>query len=332
MQYRNLGNTDLKVSTTGFGLWTVTTMWWGVTDDAIGIDLMRKAFDLGITYYDTADTYGDGKGETLLAEALGDRRDQIVIGTKFGYDWYNNKDRRGQQERPQDWSPEFVRFACEQSLKRLNTDYIDIYQMHNLKMDAVQSDELFATLENLKAEGKIRHYAAALGPAIGWEADGLAVIRNREIDGLHQIYNMLEQSPGTRLAAASAAKGVGVICRVTHSSGLLEGKYTLETTFEKTDHRTHRKREWLVDGLHKVDQLAFLTEDTGRTIGQAAMQWLLSQPAVCTLLPNIYNEEQLVEFAEAADVPPLTNDELARVQALYEDNFGLAKQEAVVGE
>jgi aryl-alcohol dehydrogenase-like predicted oxidoreductase len=332
MQYRNLGSTDLEVSTTGFGVWTVSTTWWGITDDAVGIDLMRKAFDLGITFFDTADTYGDGKGETLLAEALGDRRDRVVIGTKFGYDWYNHKARRGQQERPQDWSPKFIRYACEQSLQRLGTDYIDVWQMHNPKLDAIQSDEVFATLQDLKAEGKIRHYAAALGPAIGWEAEGLAVIRNRKIDALHQIYNMLEQSPGTRLSEACEAKGIGVICRVTHSSGLLEGKYTLDTKFEKTDHRSHRKREWLVEGLHKVDRLSFLTEGTGRTIGQAAMQWLLAQPAVATLLPNIYNEEQLVEFAEAADVPPLTDDELARVQKLYNDNFGLTKQEASVSE
>jgi aryl-alcohol dehydrogenase-like predicted oxidoreductase len=293
---------------------------------------MRKAFDLGITYFDTADTYGHGKGETLLADALGDKRDQIVIGTKFGYDWYNHQVRRGQQERPQDWSPRFIRYACEESLKRLRTDHIDIYQLHNPKMDAVQSDELFATLEDLKAEGKIRHYAAALGPAIGWEAEGLAVIRNRDIAAVHQIYNLLEQSPGNRLAEACAAKGVGVICRVTHSSGLLEGKYTLETTFDKGDHRNHRKREWLVEGLHKVDRLSFLTEGTGRTIGQAAMQWLLAQPAVATLLPNIYNEEQLSEFAEAADVPPLTTAELDRVQDLYGDNFGLARQEAAVSD
>jgi aryl-alcohol dehydrogenase-like predicted oxidoreductase len=328
MQYRTLGNSGLTISTTGFGLWTVTTTWWGVKDDAVGIGLLRKAFDLGVNFYDTADTYGDGKGETLLAEALGDRRDRIVIATKFGYDWYKHPERRGQQERPHDWSPAFVRHACEQSLQRLGTDYIDFYQMHNPRMDAVQSDELFATLEDLKAEGKIRHYGAALGPAIGWEAEGLAVIRNRAIAGLQQIYNLLEQAPGRRLADAAAAKGVGVFCRVTHSSGLLEGKYTLDTTFDKSDHRSHRKREWLVEGLHKVDRLAFLAETTGRTIGQAAMQWLLAQPAVASLLPNIYNEEQLTEFVDAADVAPLTDDELARVQELYDDNFGLAPQEA----
>jgi aryl-alcohol dehydrogenase-like predicted oxidoreductase len=332
MQYRELGNTGLKISAVGFGLWTVTTTWWGITDDAVGIGLLRRAHELGVNFFDTADTYGDGRGETLLAGALGDKRDEIVIATKFGYDWYNHPERRGQQERPHDWSPRFVRFACEESLRRLDKDYIDFYQIHNPCMDAVESDELFATLEDLKSAGKIRHYGAALGPAIGWEAEGLAVIRNREIAGLQQIYNLLEQEPGRRLTEACEPKGVGVVCRVTHSSGLLEGKYTLDTRFDKTDHRSHRKREWLVEGLQKVDQLAFLTEGTGRTIGQAALQWLLTSPVIASTLPNIYNEEQLVEFAEAADVEPLTDDELARVQRLYDGNFGLQRQEASVGE
>jgi aryl-alcohol dehydrogenase-like predicted oxidoreductase len=204
--------------------------------------------------------------------------------------------------------------------------------MHNPRMTAIESDELMATLEDLKSAGKIRHYGATLGPAIGWEDEGMAVIRDRDIAGLQQIYNLLEQDPGRRLTDACEARGVGVVCRVTHSSGLLEGQYTLETKFEKTDHRSHRKREWLVDGLQKVDQLAFLTEGTGRTIGQAALQWLLASPVIASTLPNIYNEEQLVEFVEAADVPPLTEDELARVQQLYDANFGVQPQEVSVSE
>ncbi len=332
MKYRELGDTGLKISTVGFGLWTVTTTWWGITDDAVGIGLLRRAHDLGVNFFDTADTYGSGKGETLLADALGHKRDEIIIATKFGYDWYNHPFRRGQQERLHDWSPDFVRFACEESLKRLDTDYIDFYQMHNPRMTAIESDELIATLEGLKSAGKIRHYGATLGPAIGWEDEGLAVIRDRDIEGLQQIYNLLEQDPGRRLTAACEAKGVGVVCRVTHSSGLLEGKYTLDTKFDKMDHRSHRKREWLVEGLQKVDKLTFLTEGTGRTIGQAALQWLLASPVIASTLPNIYNEEQLVEFAEAADVAPLTQNELARVQQLYDDNFGLQPQEASVGE
>jgi len=325
MKYRNLPNTDLSVSNVGFGLWTVATTWWGITEDSVGIDLMRKAFDLGITFFDTADTYGEGKGETMLAEALGDRRDKIVIGTKFGYDFYNSSDRRGQQERPQDHSPEFIRFACEQSLKRLGTDYIDIYQLHNPRMPSVLDDDIWATLEDLKAEGKIRHYAAALGPANGWEAEGLELNRSRSIGALQIIYNMFEQDPGRTLIESSEQNDVGVLVRVPHSSGLLEGKYTLETKFEKGDHRSHRPREWLIEGLQKLDKVAFLTEGTGRTIAQAAIQYCLESPSVISVLPNVYNEEQLIEFAEGADVAPLTTDEFAQIAALYPENFGVER-------
>ncbi len=332
MQYRTIPNTDLSLSVVGIGLWTITTTWWGVDGDATGVDLLRKAYERGITFFDTADTYGDGKGETLLAEALGDVRDKIVIGTKFGYDFYNNADRQGQRERPQDFSPKFVRFACEQSLKRLATDHIDIYQIHNPRMPAVQNDELFATLEELKREGKIRHYAAALGPANGWEAEGLALTRNRDIATLQIIYNIFEQDPGRRLIEAAERDSVGVMIRVPHSSGLLEGKYTLETKFELPDHRAHRPREWLIEGLQKLGKLGFLTEGTGRTIGQAAIQFCLESPNVVSVLPNIYNEEQLDEFAAGADVAPLTAEEFARIAAMYPDNFGVERMVPTVAK
>lgn len=325
MKCRTIPNTDLTVSTVGFGLWTVATSWWGAESDQTGIDLLRAAYDRGVTFFDTADTYGDGKGETMLAEALGDVRDKIVIGTKFGYDWYNNTERRGQRERPQDFSPKFVRFACEESLRRLGTDHIDIYQIHNPRLTTVQDDALFATLEDLESEGKIRHYAAALGPANGWEAEGLALTRNREIATLQIIYNMFEQAPGRRLIEACERDGVGAVIRVPHSSGLLEGKYTPETTFPENDHRSHRPREWLLEGLQKLDKVMFLAEDTGRTIGQAAIQYCLESPNVVSVLPNIYSAEQLEEFAAGADAPPLTSEEFARIAELYPDNFGVER-------
>jgi len=325
MKYHTIPGTDLELSTVGFGVWTVATTWWGAESDQTGIGLLRRAFDLGVTFFDTADVYGDGKGETILAEALGDVRDRIVIGTKFGYDFYNDPGRGGQRERPQDFSPKFVRFACEESLKRLGTDQIDIWQIHNPRMTAVQNDELFATLEDLKSEGKIRHYAAALGPANGWEAEGLALTRNRKISTLQIIYNMFEQAPGRRLIEACERDGVGAIIRVPHSSGLLEGKYTLDTTFPPSDHRSHRPREWLIEGLQKLEKVKFLTEGTGRTIGQAAIQYCLESPNVVSVLPNIYNGEQLEEFAAGSDVPPLTLEEFARVAEMYPDNFGVER-------
>ena len=331
MKYRNLPNTDLKLSAICFGVWTVSTTWWGIDDDNYSVSLLRQAYDLGITFFDTADTYGNGKGETLVADALGSVRDKLVIATKFGYDIYNNPDRReGQRELPQDFSTRHVRFAIEQSLKRLGTDYVDIYLLHNPRLWAIESDELFDLLDSFKREGVVRHYGVALGPAIGWEAEGTAVLRDRKIDVLHHIYNLLEQDPGRGFMETAEQKGVGCLVRVPHSSGMLEGKYTADTAFDASDHRSHRPKEWLTNGLKKIEQIRFLHEGTDRTIGQAAIQYILdSWPCVTSVLPNIYDAAQLKEFAEAPDTPSLTADEITRVNALYASNFGLPRaQEA----
>ena len=333
MKYRKLGNTGLELSTAGFGVWTVSTSWWGVQDYATGIGLLRKAYDLGVTFFDTADTYGNGKGETMLAEALGDVRDRIVIGTKFGYNWQTHgRERTGHKELPQDFSPAFVRRACEESLRRLNTDCIDIYQLHNPRLPAVQSDELFAALETLKAEGKVRHYGVALGPDIGWEEEGLAAMRERRVPSLQIILSILEQDPARAFFPVAEECGTGLLSRVPHASGLLDGTYYPGMTFDASDHRAHRKQEGLETSLRKVEQVGFLYGDgTGRTIGQAAIQFVLSQPTVASVLPNITNEEQLREFAAAVDTPALSDDELARIADLYDHAFHLEEAAAAEG-
>ncbi len=323
MKYRNLGGTDLRVSEVGFGVWTVSTGWWGEVDEARSVDLLRKAFERGINYFDTADTYGSGLGETLLADAFGGMRDEVVISTKIGYDFYNHTARRGQQERPQVWTEEFISFALEQSLKRLRTDYIDFLQLHNTKMDAIENDRLFELMEEFREGGKIRAYGVALGPKIGWLEEGVRAMHERNIAGLQMIYNLLEQDPGRGLIEAARVTGTSLIVRVPHSSGMLEGKYDENTTFAKNDHRRHRPKEWLLDGLKKVDQLAFLTESGERTLGQAALKFVLATPELASTLPNIYDEEQLEEFAASPDTPDLTPEELSHVEELYENNFGL---------
>ena len=323
MRYRSLGKTGVQVSEVGFGVWTLSTGWWGEVDDERSVRLLRLAFEKGIDYFDTADTYGSGKGETLLADAFGGMREEIVISTKIGYDFYNHTQRRGQQERPQDWTEDFIRFALEQSLKRLGTDYIDFLQLHNTKMDAIENDPLFELMEEFKEGGKIRSYGVALGPKIGWLEEGVRAMRERGLAGVQMIYNLLEQDPGRSLIEAARETGTSLIVRVPHSSGMLEGKYTEETAFAKNDHRRHRPREWLLDGLKKVEQLGFLTESRERTLGQAALKFVLSAPEISSTLPNIYDDEQLDEFAAAPDTPDLTEKELARVADLYENDFGL---------
>ncbi len=323
MRYRKLGDTDVSVSEVGFGVWTVSTGWWGEVDEARSVKLLRLAHEKGINYFDTADTYGSGLGETLLRDAFGHMRDEVVISTKIGYDFYNHTARRGQQERPQDWSEDFIRFAFEQSLKRLGTDYVDFLQLHNTKMDAVENDALFELMEEFQREGKVRAYGAALGPKIGWLQEGVKAMRERNLDGLQMIYNLLEQDPGRNLIEAARETNTSLVVRVPHSSGMLEGKYTEETTFATNDHRRHRPKEWLLDGLKKVEQLDFLTESGERTLGQAALKFILASPEISSTLPNIYDEEQLEEFTAAPDTPDLTEEELARVEELYENDFGL---------
>jgi aryl-alcohol dehydrogenase-like predicted oxidoreductase len=331
MRYRKFGTTDLVTSEVGFGVWTVGTTMWGITDETVGIRLLRRAHDLGITFFDSADVYGDGLGETILAKAFAGKRDQVVYSTKFGYDFVNHPGvQPGQRERPQDWTPAYVRRACEASLDRLATDRIDLYQLHNPRIDTLRRDDLFEELERLKAEGKIRHYGATLGPAIDLrQADeGRCCVTERRMV-TQIIYNMLEQQIGAPLVPLAKAQGVGLMVRVPHSSGLLEGRYTRETTFGKDDHRffrvssDDRKKAWLDSGLKKVDKLCFLTDGTGRTLAQAAIRWILAEPCFACVLPNIYDEEQLREFAAASDVPDLSPDEVRQVNELYGRNFDL---------
>ncbi|MFN0071363.1 MAG: aldo/keto reductase [Chloroflexota bacterium] len=325
MKYRELGHSGIQVSEIGFGVWTITAGWWGEFTEDEAIKMLRRAADLGITFFDTGDTYGDGAGETVLAKAFQGKRDRVIIGTKFGYDWYHDRtDRPGHRERSQNYTPEFLRFAIEQSLKRLDTDYIDVYQLHNPRMDAILRDDLFAELDRLRDEGKIRAYGAALGPAIGGTEHGDEAIHARPgMSCIQIIYNMLEQDPGRRFIQPARDHGIGLLVRVPHSSGMLEGTYTLETTFSENDHRSHRSREWLVNGLQKVDRLKFLTEDRGMTLAQASLKWLLAEPAIPSILPNIYNLEQLEEFSAASDLPDLSLEDIQSVTALYDRNFDL---------
>ncbi len=332
MKYRTLANSNLNISEIGFGLWTLSTGWWGNFTDEEAVRLMRLGADLGVTLFDAADTYGNGRSEELIGKAFSSvgERDRIVIATKVGYDFVNHgNERRGQREIPQDFRPASIRRATEEALKRLQTDRIDVLQLHNIRLEQVMTDDLWAVLEDLRAEGKILHNGVALGPAIGWLGEGGLAIQKRQPDMLQHIYNLLEQHPGKtlhRIAEECEAKTKFFI-RVPHSSGMLEGKYTAETVFPDNDHRRHRPKSWLLNGVKKIEQLRFL-ENTNRTLGQAALQWLLHDPRVATVLPNIYNEEQLREFAAAPETPMLTTDEMERVAQLVAANFGIETDDA----
>ncbi len=331
MQYRSIANSGVRVSEVGFGVWTVSAGWWGEYSDDEAAALMRQAFDLGVTFFDTAETYGNGRGETVLAHAFpGAERDRITIGAKFGYDWASrDPNQAGHREAPHRFDVPFLEQALDASLRRLGTDHIDFYQLHNPRMDHLLNDEVWTWAERVRAAGKVRSIGVALGPAIGWLEEGLYAMEHLPVvDGVQMIYNALELDPGRELIACAERTGKSLIVRVPHSSGMLEGNYTAETTFGPNDHRQHRPKAWLEDGLRKIEQLSFLTSETGTTLGQAALRYVLQSPTVVSALPNIYSAEQLVEFAAAGDQPALTEEQTRRIEALYESNYGLPRRAA----
>jgi aryl-alcohol dehydrogenase-like predicted oxidoreductase len=321
MRYRRFGISDLEVSEVGFGVWTIATDWWGRVDDKAA--LVNAALDAGITFFDTAPVYGDdGFGETVLADILG-TRDDVVITTKCGYDIHAPRIAPGQSERPQDWRPEAVRGQLEDSLRRLGRDHIDLYQLHNVRMEPMLADDLWDELEQFRAEGKVREIGVALGPAIGWVEEGLHALRERSIVSLQNVFNLLEPDPGMRFAAEPAVRDgrVGLIARVPHASDVLSGKVTRDTVFEGSDHRAHRNPDNMLDLFDKADKLAFLhAAESGRTIGQAAIAGILATDGFTNVLPTCVTAEEVREYAAASELP-LTADEKAEVEGLWERNF-----------
>jgi len=326
VRYRRFGRTDLEVSEVGFGIWTLASDWWGRVDDPQ--KMIHAALDAGINFIDTAPVYGDdGIGETMLADVLSTERDAIVLTTKCGYDIDAARRFPGQSERPHDWEPASVRLQLEASLRRLGTDYIDLYQLHNTRIEPILQDSLWEELEAFRAEGKVREIGVALGPAIGWVDEGLEAIRNRPIVSLQTVFNVLEQEPGLTFADEPNVRdgAIGLISRVPHASDSLSGKITRDTEFPKGDHRAHRNRDNMLDNFDKAESLTFLWDGTGRTIGQAAIAGILANPAFTTVLPTCVSVDDVVEYAAASE-QPLTPDETSQLTAKWNDNFGVTNR------
>ncbi len=328
MKYDTLGNTGIEVSEVGFGAWVVGTDWWGDRTRGQAIEMVQHAVDQDVTFFDTGDVYGHGDSEELLGEALAEVRDDVTVSTKVGYDFYNNP-QAGHGELPKKVTPEWIRTALDRSLDRLDMDHVELLMLHNANVDEVTPDVL-ETLDELREEGKVEAIGWALGPSIGWLADGDAAVAN-EFDVLQTVFNLFEQTPGQHFIDTIREQdaNTSIVARVPHSSGLLNEQVTPETEFEADDHRAHRPTEWYETGFEKVDTLRFLERDGERTMGQAAIQWLLANDEVASVTPTFRTNDDIDEWASAPDTPPLSDAEYDRVQSLYADNFGIDRDDGM---
>jgi myo-inositol catabolism protein IolS len=304
MQYRRLGKTGWDVSTISMGCWGIGGQWGPVAEDE-AIRTMQEAVDLGVNLFDTADAYGPAISEELVGRALGGVRDRVYIATKVG-----NFGRR--QGHPLSYeTPHHVYLCCDASLGRMETDYIDLYQCHI--GDLADPSVFLEAFENLIERGKIRHYAIS--------TNSLAVLKRFNRDDTCascQInYSILNQSAAYDILPYCQENNIGTLIRGPIAQGVLAGKFTPDTRFDdsvRKDWNKGDRHERFLEQVTQAEQVRFL-EKPGRTMAQAALQWVLANPAVTCAIPGAKNLEQIRANSAAAD-GALTPEELSRVQEI----------------
>ena len=302
MNYRKLGKTGLVVSEIGFGSWAISGKAYGKTDDTESIKTLNEALENGVTFIDTADSYGNGHCEELIGKVLSERKDKdTIVATKFGWDFYNKDGIRG------NLTPEYINFAVDQSLKRLNRDRIDIYQIHSQKPSNIIDNNVFETLEKLKTNGKIRHY----GISVHLIKDAHKILNQFEIDTLQIPYNLLNYKKAESLLEDEFINSVGIICREPLASGFLTGKYDIDSKFEKTDHRNGYSPEHLKEIVNYVNKFRFL-EIEGRNLTQSSINFCLQSKKIGVVIPGIKNRTQLFENLESTNYE-FTETELGKI-------------------
>jgi len=312
MNYRTLGRTGLTVSEIGFGAWAIGGPFtlgkklqsgWGNVDDRESIRALQAAFDLGVTFYDTADVYGWGHSEELIGKVFKKKRDRVVIATKVG----NRIDENGDWVK--DFSRDYVLQAVEASLKRLQTDYIDFYQLHSPFMDFEFTAETFDVFEDLKKQGKIRFY----GTSVTHPSQGLAIAKLNKGDGFQVVYNILEREAEKELFPLCLKKNFAIIARSPLAFGFLTGKFTRGVTFPANDHRSNLKREEIDARIEKVGRIKSLFEKSSKTTAQIALQFILSKREVSVVIPGAKTEAQVRDNVAASSERPLRQEEIQKI-------------------
>ena len=317
MKYKTLGKSGIKVSEIGFGAWTIALDWWGKKiDDDEAKRMLKKAYDVGINFFETGDMYGKGKSEKMIGEVFNGMRDDVIISTKYGYD-FASVTQIGHTELPQKFDPVFTEHALKKSLERLQTDHIDVYGLHNPKMHHIKDDTIFQTLDKKIEDGQIKTYQVALGPAIGWTREGLEAMNRKNVSAVQTVYNILEQTPGNELIENAEKENVGILVRVPDASGILTGKVNADTKIDEKDHRSVRKGEWIKESLKKVEQLQPIAKLNGLNITEFAIKFILSKNAVSSVLPTVISTDEIETFASMSDGKYLNSQDMREITDMY---------------
>jgi aryl-alcohol dehydrogenase-like predicted oxidoreductase len=318
MEYRQLGRTDMKVSAISFGAWAIGGT-WGPVDDGVSMRALNAAIDAGTNFIDTADVYGDGRSERLVARLRRERSGEtIFVATKAG--------RRLPKQTPEGYSRENLNAWVDRSLKNLEMDHVDLLQLHCPHPDVYDRPEVFGILDEMVKAGKIRHY----GISVESVDEALRGIRHPGVETVQIIFNMLRLKPAETFFEAAKQRGVGILARVPLASGLLTGKLTRQSTFARDDHRSFNREGEAFDkgetfsgvpfdvGLAVVERLRPLVPE-GATLAQLALRWTLMFDAVTCAIPGAKTPEQARANAAAADLAPLSPETMKAVQQIYDD-------------
>ena len=316
MNYRELGRTGWQVSEVSFGAWAIGGS-WGSVDDKESITALHKALDLGVNFIDTADVYGDGHSERLIAGVLKERREEIIVATKAGRrldphtaDGYNDAN--------------LTRFA-ERSLRNLDTDCLDLVQLHCPPTEVYYRPEVFGAMDDLVRAGKIRYY----GVSVEKVEEALKAIEYPNVQTVQIIFNMFRHRPAELFFAQAQRRKVGILARVPLASGLLTGKMTPQSAFAADDHRAFNRFGEAFDmgetfsgvnfrvGLEAVEELRPLVPP-GATMAQLALRWILMFDAVSCVIPGAKRPSQAEDNVRASELPPLSEETMAQVRTIYD--------------
>ena len=317
MEYRRLGTTDMSVSAVSFGAWAIGGA-WGTVDDSCSVRALHAAVDTGVNFIDTADVYGNGRSERLVARLLRERAgERIYVATKAG--------RRLPVQTPDGYTRENLTRWVEDSLSNLEMEAVDLLQLHSPHPGVYDRPEIFGVLDDLVQAGKVRYY----GTSVETVDEALRALAHPGLQSVQIIFNMFRLKPADRFFAAARERKVGILARVPLASGLLTGKLHADSTFEADDHRSFNRHGERFDrgetfsgvpydvGLAAVDELRPLVP-TDSTLAQLALRWILMFPEVTCAIPGAKTEAQARDNAAAASLPPLGAPAMAVVRGVYD--------------